>query len=415
RLLRGHRHLRRRGQGRRADPHHAPGLLHLPGEGREATRDVRGHRHPALLPKPLRPARRAAPHEGLRGRRRLGHQRLRHVQDRRAQHPRDQEDDQRPVDLGRPGRHRRRQQPHRPPQRRHRRSQPQDPARNLQIQPRMTIEELLRNTVSLPPAPEVLPRLVRIMRDPDTDARDVVQLISTDAAIAAGVLRLSNSAAYAQGSAVADLHSAVARLGIKEVYRIVNLVSSGAFLDGALPSMDLGKGSLWEHSLAVALIMDDIAENSTGMEGLPYTLGLLHDVGKLLLHHGCGERYVEVFAAVESERISIEKAEIKTLGFDHALAGARMLAEWSFPEEIYSPVRFQYHPTQAPAAFRSLAGALHVANWGAATIGCNDGRDAWALDMVDDAFAIDQSKLENAIINARERLEKAKRALVAGL
>lgn len=278
----------------------------------------------------------------------------------------------------------------------------------------MTIEELLKNTDALPPAPEILPKLVKIMRNPDTDAGDVVQLISTDAAIAAGVLRLSNSGAYSPASPVTDLHSAVAWLGIKEVYRIVNLVSSGAFLDGALPSMDIAKGSLWEHSLAVALIMDEIAKGCSTMEGLPYTLGLLHDVGKLLLHHGCGERYVDVFTVVETERISLEKAEIKTLGFDHAAAGARMLAEWSFPEEVYVPIRYQYHPTQAPEAFRALAGALHVANWGAATIGCNDGRDAWALEMVDNAFAIDQAHLEYAIITARDRLVKAKKALFQG-
>ncbi|MDQ8186448.1 HDOD domain-containing protein [Pelagicoccus sp. SDUM812002] len=278
----------------------------------------------------------------------------------------------------------------------------------------MTVEELIKNTDTLPPAPEVLPKLVKIMKDPDTDASDIVQLISTDAAIMAGVLKLTNSGAYSPASPVTDLQDAVAMLGIKEVYRIVNLVSSGDYLDGALPSMDIGKGSLWAHSLAVALIMDQIAKEATDMEGLPYTLGLLHDIGKLGMHLGCGEQYVNIFKKVETERLSLDKAESQTLGFDHALAGSKMLEEWSFPEEVYIPIRYQYNPTEAPEEHRKLAGALHVANWGAAVIGCNDGRDSWALDMIEGAFEIDQSQLELAILNAREKLEKARHALEVG-
>jgi putative nucleotidyltransferase with HDIG domain len=214
---------------------------------------------------------------------------------------------------------------------------------------------------------------------------------------------------------VTDLQDAVAMLGIKEVYRIVNLVSSGDYLDGALPSMEIGKGSLWSHSLAVALIMDQIAANATDMEGLPYTLGLLHDIGKLGMHLGCGEQYVSVFKKIETERLSLDKAETLTLGFDHALAGSKMLEQWSFPEEVYMPIRFQYNPAEAPEKHRQLAGALHVANWGAAVIGCNDGRDSWALDMIEGAFEIEQGQLELAIMNAREHLEKARQAIAVGV
>jgi putative nucleotidyltransferase with HDIG domain len=179
--------------------------------------------------------------------------------------------------------------------------------------------------------------------------------------------------------------------------------------------MDIGKGSLWEHSLAVALIRDQIAKSCTSMEGLPYTLGLLHDIGKLGLHLGLGERYIDVFRSVETERLSIDKAETRAFGFDHAVAGSKMLENWSFPEEVYVPIRYQYHPSEAPAKHRQLAGALHVANWGAAVIGCNDGRDSWALEMVEGAFAIDSTHLQLAIIEAQERLFKAKKALQVGL
>lgn len=277
----------------------------------------------------------------------------------------------------------------------------------------MTLNELIASTDSLPPAPEVLPKLVRIMQDPDTDSNDVVELISTDPGIIAGVLKLSNSGAYSPPSPVTDLNDAVNLLGIKEVYRIVSLVTSGEFLDGALPSMDIKKGCLWEHSLAVALLMDIIAKDITEMEGLPYTLGMLHDIGKLLMHLGCGESYVDIFKKVETERLSLDKAEDEKLGFDHARAGATMLEEWNFPEEITVPIRYQYNPDEAPS-HKELAGALHVANWAAAVIGSNEGRDSWAIEMKQSSFEIDDQTLQLAILEAREKLEKARNAINAG-
>lgn len=277
----------------------------------------------------------------------------------------------------------------------------------------MNISELIQQTDSLPPAPEILPKLVEIMRDPDSDSNDVVSLISTDPAIIAGVLKLSNSAAYSPASPISDLNEAVAMLGIQTVYRIVNMVSSSEFLDGSLSSMAIAKGGLWEHSLAVALMMDQIANDLSTTEGLPYTLGLLHDVGKLLIHLGLGEQYVNVFKAVETDRISIDKAETRTFGFDHALAGSTMLEEWNFPKEIYLPIRYQYTPQEAPE-FKELAGALHIANWGASVIGCNDGRDSWALDMCQGTFEIDEATLQLAVLETKNGIEKAKRSVLAG-
>ncbi|MCH6255249.1 HDOD domain-containing protein [Puniceicoccaceae bacterium K14] len=274
----------------------------------------------------------------------------------------------------------------------------------------MNISELIQNTDSLPPAPEILPKLVEIMRDPDADSNDVVSLISTDPAIIAGVLKLSNSAAYSPAQPVTDLNDAVAMLGIQTVYRIVNMVSGSEFLDGSLSSMAISSGGLWEHSLAVALMMDQIAKGLSEVEGLPYTLGILHDVGKLLFHLGLGEEYVKVFKRVETERISITKAENQTFGFDHALAGSTMLEEWNFSPEIFIPIRYQYTPNEAPE-FKELAGALHIANWGASVLGCNDGRDSWALEMCEGAIDIDEATIQMAILETKMGLEKAKQSV----
>ena len=277
----------------------------------------------------------------------------------------------------------------------------------------MKLAELLKKTPSLPVTPEVLPKLIRIMKDPDNGAEEIMGVISTDPSIVAGVLKLANSSIYAPPSPVTDLNEAVTLLGNKEIYRIVSNVASSSFLDGELKSLEIGKGGLWTHSLAVAIVMETIAENESDFEGLPYTLGLLHDIGKLVLHHAYGECYNRVFQGVETENLSLNQAETALFGFDHALVGGEMLKEWGFPEEIYVPVRYRYTPENA-GQFRKMSDALQIANWAAGVIGCNVGRDTWALDMENLTTDIDEIALHRGIIEAQERMQQAKQALSAG-
>ena len=94
-------------------------------------------------------------------------------------------------------------------------------------------------------------------------------------------------------------------------------------------------------------------------------------------------------------------------------AGTQMLEEWDFPEEVFIPIGYQYEP-RTTGEFKALAGALQVANWAAGMTGYNDGRDTWVLDMNNSAFPIDEEALEGAILEAQDRIEKAKLALVNG-
>ena len=90
-----------------------------------------------------------------------------------------------------------------------------------------------------------------------------------------------------------------------------------------------------------------------------------------------------------------------------------MLKEWDFPKEVFIPIRYQYEPNKT-GEFKALAGAPQAVNWAAGMTGCNDGRDTWALDMDNNAFPIDEEALERAILEAQDRIEKAKLALVNG-
>lgn len=95
---------------------------------------------------------------------------------------------------------------------------------------------------------------------------------------------------------------------------------------------------------------------------------------KILIGLGITVIIADIFNQIETEKVSINRAESTRLVFDYPQAGAQMLEEWDFPEEVFIPIRYQYQPNKT-GEFKSLAGALQVANWAAGIIGCNDGSD----------------------------------------
>ncbi len=136
----------------------------------------------------------------------------------------------------------------------------------------MKLVDLLKKTPSLPVTPGVLPKLIRIMRDPNKGSEEIMSAISTDPSIVAGILKLANSSLHAPTNPMTDLSETVSLLGIKEIYRIVSNVTTSSFLDGELTSPEIGKGGLWTHSLAVAIVMETIAENETIWKASPALL-----------------------------------------------------------------------------------------------------------------------------------------------
>lgn len=276
----------------------------------------------------------------------------------------------------------------------------------------MNLQELVQSVKGLPSAPRVLVRLLKIVRNPDADSSQVIEVLHLDAALTAEVIRLANSA-YFSASPVSTLDEAVARLGYLEVYRIAARIPAGEMFSGAIEPMGIAAGELWEHSVACAIIADELGERAGLPDGTAYTAGLLHDVGKLILREARGEEYAKVFEQVEQQEITLNAAERNLFGFDHAEAGAALLEHWNFPPELHQAVRFQYEPARCPEP-RVLAAIILLSNWAAAALGANHGRDVWAMNVDEEVRTLvnlQPDDLELLLCSASARLHKASQIL----
>jgi putative nucleotidyltransferase with HDIG domain len=174
---------------------------------------------------------------------------------------------------------------------------------------------------------------------------DLVSVACSDAVLAGAVLQAANSVAFARSVPARDVREAVMYIGTTRACQVV--------LAAALKPVLTVRGgdALWRHSVESAAVAELLAERTKCIDPHEaYLLGLLHDVGKLLLSiapaaaRACK---LKLTAAGVQEQV----AEIITFGADHAIAGADVLRTWGLPDDYVAAVESHHEPE------RSVTGA----------------------------------------------------------
>jgi HD-like signal output (HDOD) protein len=205
------------------------------------------------------------------------------------------------------------------------------------------VSEFLKGMRSLPVAPQVVPRLQAMLSDLDTDNDELAATIRLDSALAARVLKTSNSAFYARGSTVASIEEAVQTLGYQETFRIVAQSSFGPFFNRKLEVYHLEPGMLWDISLIAASALEQLCRSSTTDPNTGYVVGLLHAAGKVPLNDFVVQMDFRPMPDLSNPGNSV-RLEIALLGHNFGEVGSALLKSWNFPEIITAVIAHQCTP-----------------------------------------------------------------------
>ena len=214
--------------------------------------------------------------------------------------------------------------------------------------------------------PQFVVETLRKLNDPTSSASDVAASLSRDEGLVLRTLKLANSAAYGMTRNIADVSEAIALLGYKNISNIVLAASVYSVMDKGLSGYALDRGELWRHSLTTAHVCSYIAQSTRKVPPEEaYVGGLVHDVGKVVLNDYVRFGYGIIAKMVEEEHVSFTEAEMKVLGFDHAIVGALLVERWDLPKSYYYSTLLHHNPNGLEAAhaeFQPLVDVISVAN-----------------------------------------------------
>jgi putative nucleotidyltransferase with HDIG domain len=275
----------------------------------------------------------------------------------------------------------------------------------------MTATEIINKVKNLPPISQAALRLVNLLEQASISNDEIVQVIKCDNVLTAKLLRACNSPYFGLDEPVASVDQAVLMLGHQQILHIVLTLAFGSAMVVPLPGYAVEANELWRHSLLTATASEIVACEAYHMNvetPVAFTVGLLHDIGKLALSQAItADVQNEIRRLVEQDGLARVEAERKVLGADHAEVGACLLLSWNLPDEIIEAVAHHHQPVCEPRP--QLSVITHLANCLAHLAGSAPGWDGFAVRVDPRAIAalnLDETRLENLVAETRNAFER---------
>jgi len=207
-----------------------------------------------------------------------------------------------------------------------------------------TLLRLRRAIANVPPLPETWQQLQAVFADPDAAPKDLARVISRDPALTAHLFDLARRAAWAPiVGEIRDPAVAIARLGMARVHDA--MLARLARLGGYEESRAELAQALWRHMLACAHLMRALCTYQARIDAaLAGLLGLLHDLGKLVIVAFEEEEKLRALQAAIAGGAHPLQAEWEVLGYSHIDAGMMLALHWRFPRAVYRLIFTHHHP-----------------------------------------------------------------------
>jgi HD-like signal output (HDOD) protein len=277
----------------------------------------------------------------------------------------------------------------------------------------LTRDQILDHARALPAAPRVMAELCELLQDINTDLDQIALSIRADPALAARVIRISNSVVYGGDWQVSSIDEAVNRVGFEEVLRLVGTASVASFVDQSLVMYGLEVEDVRSSLLLHALAAEALARQTAIDPRTAYTGGLLRALGMMVLDRAARGRLPEELAYNQGQFSSYFEWETARFGLGAADVTRMILDEWRFPDDIVTAIEehllLRSSSYENPfACLLNLAGAI-VAESELALPG---DRVHWEISPDKLAGAgLDETQWQAAVADARAQFDRQREGL----
>ncbi|MGH9444160.1 MAG: HDOD domain-containing protein [Terriglobia bacterium] len=199
--------------------------------------------------------------------------------------------------------------------------------------------------IDLPPFPAVAMRVLSLLARQDVGMKELTREIQSDPALALQILTLANSVLFGFRTEIKNVLQATALLGAERVKAIALTIAMKTYLMESFQIPALL--ACWRHSLACALIAEDLAMASMIEKDVAYVAGLLHDIGRLALGMIKPIEYANMLASAREKPFDILEREREMFGMNHCEAGRWLTDAWKLPKIFGQVAALHHHPPSA--------------------------------------------------------------------
>lgn len=199
-----------------------------------------------------------------------------------------------------------------------------------------------------PSMPSVVLNLMAKMNDPEITVPEIEKYIDMDPALVSYILKITNSLIFGLREEVYSIRRAVTLIGMSNLKSLLTAYSI-RLLCKTITHVD-AQQYIWEHSLAVGVLSRVIALKVFKKEQpQAYVLGLLHDIGKIVLYLKDSGRFLKSLELGIARNMDFVSAEKNLFEYSHIEAGFFMTGKLGFSRKMKDIILFHHDPEFCPA------------------------------------------------------------------
>lgn len=210
----------------------------------------------------------------------------------------------------------------------------------------LIINQFILEAGKLYTLPELYQKLDEKMRCDTASIDEIAELLITDAALSAKLLKLANSPLYGFRAEITNISRALNMIGIKEVKNLILMDTVAQNFNKDDKYNVIQMEDFWRRSVYIALIAKKLAKGINHPEpDRLFICGILSRIGQLV---SCLTRRKEVVTiqhnltnAPSNNEFDLE---INALGFTYNEVSAKLLSHWKVPDDITIPIQALHQP-----------------------------------------------------------------------
>ncbi|MCG3136969.1 MAG: hypothetical protein HJJLKODD_00810 [Phycisphaerae bacterium] len=212
--------------------------------------------------------------------------------------------------------------------------------------------------------PAVTMRIIEIVENPKSTARDLHEVIKNDPALSAKVLKVVNSAFYGLPGQIASVDRAIVLLGLSAVKNIAIASSIARMFRGEKITDKFTAKDVWAHSVAVAVAARSLTRALGHKPEAEETFlaGLIHDLGILVERQAFGEQLTKAVNRTMAGEDRFLASETQVFGADHQMFGAALAGKWKFPKHLRACIGHHHDASCVSEEMQQVVALIQVAD-----------------------------------------------------